>query len=410
MNFPFFIAKRYLVSKKSHNAINIISGISVVAITIGTAALVIILSALNGLTGLVESLYNSFDADIRITIAEGKTFDPNSLEFQSLKKIKGVKYFTEVIEENALLKYNDQQSLATIKGVSPEFVNATRFDTLVQNGTFDLKRNGVDHAVLGIGVAYLLNVNMGDMYSPLSVYAPKRGNVTSINPEDAFNEERAYVSGIFSINDDFDKRYVIVPIDFARRLLDYKTEVSAIELALEPKANVKKIKEEVKAAIGDKFVVKDRYEQNELLFKTLKSEKLWTFIILVFILVIATFNVIGSLTMLIVEKKKDITILWNMGADLQQIRKIFLMEGMMITFLGALAGLVLGLIICWMQIQFKMVRFSEGYVVDAYPIRIQLSDLGLILLVVMLIGLFAAWYPVRVFTRRHLGAMANEES
>lgn len=410
MNFSFFIAKRYLVSKKSHNAINIISLISVLAISIGTAALVIILSALNGLTGLVESLYNSFDADIRITIAEGKTFDPNTPAFDSLKKIEGVKYYTEVLEENALLKYGDQQSLATIKGVGEDFVKATRFDTLVREGHFILRHNNQDYAVLGIGVSYLLNVSVSDFYTPLSVYAPKRGNVTSINPEDAFNEEKAYVAGIFSINDDFDKRYALVSIDFARRLLDYDNEVSSIELGLDPKANAQKVYGQVQAILGDKFVVKDRYQQNELLFKTLKSEKLWTFIILVFILVIATFNVIGSLTMLIVEKQKDITILWNMGADIKQIRKIFLVEGLMITFIGALSGLVLGLLVCWLQIQFQLVRFSEGYVVDAYPIKIQLTDLGLILIAVMLIGLFAAWYPVRVFTRRHLGAMANAES
>jgi lipoprotein-releasing system permease protein len=410
LNFSFYIAKRYLISKKSHNAINIISSISVLAISIGTAALVIILSALNGLTGLVESLYNSFDADVRITVAEGKVFDPKAPAFAQLKNVKGVKFYTEVLEENALLKYNDFQCLATIKGVGPEFVNMTHFDTLVREGSYTLYAGNADHAVLGIGLAYTLNVNLGDLSSPLSVYAPKRGNVTSINPEDAFNEEKAMVAGIFSINDDFDKRYALVPLDFARRLLDYTNEVSAVELSLVPGAKADDVQEEIQQLLGDKYVVKNRYQQNELLFKTLKSEKLWTFIILVFILVIATFNVIGSLTMLIVEKKKDIGILWNMGADIKLIRRIFLVEGMLITLIGALIGLALGLIICWLQIQFKLVRFSEGYVVDSYPVIIQLSDLGLILLVVMLIGLFSAWYPVRVFTKRHLGSMVNEES
>lgn len=408
MNFSFFIAKRYLVSKKSHNAINIISFISVLAISIGTAALVIILSALNGLTGLVESLYNSFDADIRIVVAEGKVFNPDTADFDAVKKVKGVKYYTEVLEENVLLKYQDVQSIATIKGVGPEFGRMTRFDTLVREGEYKLHDRNVDMAVLGIGVGYTLNVNTSDMYTPLTVFSPKRGEIRPT--EDAFNEEKAYVSGIFSINDDFDKKYVLVSIDFARRLLEYTNEVSSIELSLEPGAKPDKVKEEVQRILGDKFVVKDRFEQNELLFRTLKSEKLWTFIILVFILIIATFNVIGSLTMLIVEKKKDIGILWNMGADIKLIRRIFLVEGLMITFIGALAGLLLGLLICWLQIQFKLVRFSEGYVVDSYPISVQLSDLGMIILVVMLIGLFAAWYPVRVFTKRHLGAIVNAES
>jgi ABC-type lipoprotein release transport system permease subunit len=408
VNFSFYIAKRYLISKKSHNAINIISAISVLAISIGTAALVIILSALNGLTGLVESLYNSFDADIRIVVAEGKVFDPTSPGFSEIKKIKGVKYYTEVLEENVLLKYQDVQSIATIKGVGPEFGQMTRFDTLVREGEYKLRDRNVDMAVLGIGVGYTLNVNTSDMYTPLTVLSPKRGEIGPT--EDAFNEEKTYVAGIFSINDDFDKRYALVSIEFARKLLEYTNEVSAIELSLEPGAKAGNVKEEVQRILGDKYVVKDRFEQNELLFRTLKSEKLWTFIILVFILIIATFNVIGSLTMLIVEKKKDIGILWNMGADIKLIRRIFLVEGLMITLIGALTGLLLGLIICWLQIEFKLVRFSEGYVVDSYPIAVQLSDLGMIMLVVMLIGLFAAWYPVRVFTKRHLGAMANAES
>lgn len=402
MNLPFFIAKRYLISKKSTNAINIISGISVLGICIGTMALVIVLSAFNGLSSLVETLYNSFDSDIQITVARGKTFDPNSAEIQSLKKIKGIHYFGEVIEENALLKYNDQQCLATVKGVEPDFERMTHFDTLVKEGNFFLKNADRNYVVIGKGISYMLNAGPNDASSPLAIYAPRRGLSSSINPEDAFNSKFAYISGIFSINDEFDFKYIVVSIDFARELLDYKNEVSSLEIDLNPSIDKDVIQQKIQNILGDKYIVKNRYQQNELLFKTLKSEKLWTFIILIFILIIATFNVIGSLTMLIIEKKKDISVLWNLGADIKLIRKIFLIEGMLITFIGAFLGLVLGTLVCWLQIHYGLIRFNEGYVVEVYPIKMNPIDFVLILSAVMLIGLFAAWYPVKVFTKRHL--------
>jgi lipoprotein-releasing system permease protein len=401
MNLPFFIAKRYLVSKKSHNAINIISIISVLAISLGTMALVIVLSGMNGLTGLVRSLYNAFDPDIMITSVNSKTFDPNSSQLQSVRKLKDVAYFSQALEENALLKYGDQQCLATIKGVSREFSSMTRFDTLIYEGSFTLEKSGQSFAVIGIGLGYLLNARANDLFTPVSVYAPKRGRSSSINPEDGFNKKITYISGIFTINDDFDKRYAIVPLKFAQELLGYENQVSAIEIGLKKGSSSDRVQEEIKAILGKNFEVKNRYEQNEILFKTLKSEKLWTFIILIFILIIATFNVIGSLTMLIIEKKKDISILWNMGMDIQQIRKVFLLEGMLITFIGAATGLIMGIVICWAQIEFHLVKFDEGYVVDAYPVKMEPSDFLMIMLIVLTIGLFAAWYPVRVFTRKY---------
>jgi len=402
LNLPLFIAKRYLISKKSHNAINIISAVSVFGVCIGTMALIIVLSAFNGLSKLVESLYNSFDPDIEISLSHGKAFDPNTSELQSLKQLKGVIYFTEVMEENVLLKYNDQQCLATLKGVGENFIRMSHVDTLVKEGQCVLTEGTQHYAVIGKGISYLLNAKINDPFSPLSIYAPKRGISTSINPEDAFNKKNVSVSGIFSINDDFDYKYVILPIDLTRELLDYKTEVSAIDLTLEKGVDQEKILEQVKQQLGDKYQVKNRYQQNELLFKTLKSEKLWTFLILVFILIIATFNVIGSLSMLIIEKKKDITTLWYLGADIGLVRKIFLIEGLLITFAGAALGLILGTLTCWIQIHFKLIRFNEGYVVNAYPVDMQFIDFVWILIVVMLIGFFAAWYPVRIFTRRHL--------
>jgi lipoprotein-releasing system permease protein len=399
LNLPFFIAKRYLVSKKSHNAINIISGISVAGVCIGTMALVIVLSAFNGLSDLVQSLYNSFDPDIEITVKHGKTFDPNSAEIQSLKKINGIAYYTEVMEGNALLKFNDKQCIATVKGVSSDFQKMSGFDTLVNDGIFNIQKNNI---VMGKGISYVLQTGPNDMFNPISIFAPKRGNTNSINPEDGLNELKAYSSGLFSINDEFDYKYVIMNIDKAREVLDYTTEVTSVELKIKPGSGNEQVEQQIRLVLGDKYEIKNREQQNAMLNKTLKSEKLWTFIILVFILIVATFNVIGSLTMLIIEKKKDITILHNMGADGKLIRRIFLIEGMLITLIGAFSGLLLGAGICWIQIKFSLVKLTEGYVVDAYPIQMQAMDILMILGAVILIGFLAAWYPVRVFTKKHL--------
>ncbi len=372
-------------------------------VCIGTMALIIVLSAFNGLSDLVQSLYNSFDPDISITIKQGKTFDPNAAEFQSLKNIAGIANYTEVMEGNALLKFNDKQCIATIKGVGREFRKMSGFDTLIHNGVFNLEKSNI---LIGKGIGNVLQTGPKELFSPISVYAPKRGNINSINPEDGMNELKVFVSGAFTINDEFDYKYAVMNIDNARKLLDYKNEVTSIELKFKPDADKEKVQQQLISVLGNKYEVKNREQQNAMLYKTLKSEKLWTFLILVFILIIATFNVIGSLTMLIIEKKKDITILNNMGADITLIRRIFLLEGLMITLLGALFGLILGLFVCWLQIKFSLVKLSQGYVVDAYPIKIHTMDILLILGVVLLIGFVSAWYPVRLFTKKHLVRIA----
>src|ERR1035437_3249725 len=405
MNLSLFIAKRYLISKKSHNAINIITFISVAGVCIGTMALVIVLSAFNGISDLVFGLYNTFDPDIKITPKEGKTFLIDPLSAEKIKKMDGVAYYTEVLQENALLKYDDKQVIATIKGVSENFAKMTRLDTVIREGEFLLHHDSIDYAVLGYGIAKRLNISLTDFMHPLEIYVPKRGNQSYLNPEDAFLIRSVEVSGIFSLNDDFDYRYAIIPLSLARELLNRKNELSAIELGIKPGADVNEIKKEImgllRSARNDvQFDVKSRFEQNEVLFKTINSEKWWTFLILAFILVIATFNVIGSLTMLIIEKKKDIQTLMFLGADKNLIRKIFMREGLMITLTGAFSGLLLGLLICWIQMKFKLVPFSEGFVVDSYPVKIIPMDLAMVFATVLLIGFFAAWYPVRIFTRR----------
>lgn len=407
MNLSLFIAKRYLISKKSHNAINIISGVALGGIAIGTMALIIVLSAFNGISDLVKSLYNSFGADIEITAAKGKTFTPIGPKFDSIRHMKDVKYFDETMQDKALLKYGDQQVLAYIKGVGDDFAPMTHFDTLIRKGKYYLKGGDVYYGDLGMGVADKLGMNSSDENSTtISCYAPKRGLENgSVNPEDAITQMHLYRSGIFSINDDFDSRYIIVSIDFARQLFDYTDKsVTSIEIGLAQPSAADKIQEKLKSILGNDFVVKNRFEQNELLFKTLKSEKLWTFIILAFILIIATFNIVGSLSMLIIDKQKDIAILHNMGAEIKSVQKIFMYEGVLITVLGAAIGLILGTLICLIQIHFKLVTMAGNFVVDAYPVSIQLSDYVSILACVLVIGLIASWYPVRVFTARKIAA------
>jgi lipoprotein-releasing system permease protein len=401
LNLPFFIARRYLVSKKSNNAINIISWISVIAIAIGTAALVIILSFMNGLTGLVQSLYNSFDPDIEVTYVKGKNFIPSEDKLQQIKNIKGVKYICFSIEDIALLKYGNKQTVATVKGVSGDFFKMTRFDTMIYEGNKVLKTKNTNFAIVGKGIAYQLSANIKDFITPLVLYSPRRGKTGGINLAESYNEEQVTPGSYFSINDEFDYKYVVVDLEVARTLFDYEKEISSLEIGLENVSYSADVTDEMKKLMGADFQVKNRFQQNKALFSTLETEKLWTFVILVFILIVATFNIIGALTMLIIEKKKDIITLANIGADASFIRKIFMTEGVLITFIGALIGLLIGFLFCYGQTQFKWVTFDEGFVTDAYPVDVQLKDFLMILGAVFLIGSIAAWFPVRFFTKEN---------
>ena len=399
-----FIAKRYLISKKSHNAINIISAISVGGICIGSAAMVIVLSALNGITALVLSLYNTFDPDLKIIPAAGKTFAIEESFLQKIRSNPSVTNFSLVIEEKGLLKYDEKQTIVTLKGVDTKFKDLCRFDTVITAGQYVLEGDsGMPMAVIGGGIARKLDILLdasGFSY-PVHLYIPKKENTAALSPEDAFNTGIAYPSGIFSLNDDFDYKYVILPLSYMQDLLGKENEVSAVELSLKPGANADEIASVLQPKLGNSFQVKTRFQLNEVLFKTLRSEKWWTFLILAFILLIGTFNVIGSLTMLIIEKKKDIGILTNMGADRSLIRNIFMKEGFFITFIGAVSGIALGLFVCWLQLQFKLIPFSEGFVVDSYPVKIVVADILFIFVTVMCIGFAAAWYPVRLFTKKY---------
>ena len=404
MNLPLFIARRYLISKKSHNAINIISGVALGGIAIGTMALIIVLSVFNGLSALVKSMYNSFGADIRITAVKGKTFQPIGTKFDSIRHFKDVKYYNEVMQDKALLIYNDKQSGVILKGVSNTFEPMMQFDTLIHDGTFTLQKGGLDYGVFGRGIAHQLDIGVSNAdYYSVACYAPKRGLQSSPNPTDAITEKHLFPAGTFSINEDFDVHYAIVSINFARALFDYQdSSVTSLEIGLAKGANMDEVKGKIKNMLGSDFAVKDRFEQNEIVFKTLKSEKLWTFIILIFILIIATFNIVGSLSMLILDKEKDIDILWKMGVDISSVQKIFLYEGLLITLIGTCLGILLGTIICMIEIYFKVVGIGQGFVVDAYPVKLQLMDYLYIFISVLTIGFFSSWYPVRAFASQRV--------
>jgi len=405
VNLPFYISKRYLVSKKTQNAINIISGISVFGVAVGTMALIVILSVFNGFDELIKSLYSTFDPEIKITLSEGKTFSPSLPAFSEVRNHENVQYFSEVLEENVLLRYGERQYIATMKGVDDEFVNLTGIDTMIVEGEFKLKDKNMPYAVIGQGVAYYLGVGL-TFLNPINIYSIKRTGNISMNPEQAINRKFIFPSGIFSIEQEHNTRYIIVPIFFARDLLGYQDEVTAIELKLQPGVNAELLQNEIIQILGDEFLVQNRNEQNALFYRIMKSEKWAIFFILTFILIIASFNIIGSLTMLILDKKEDIRTLRNLGASDILIRRIFLMEGWMISIVGAISGLLIGSLIAWLQARFGLIKLSGSgsFIIDAYPVVYKFLDVLKVFFTVLFIGFLAAWYPVKYISKKFLNS------
>lgn len=403
MNFSFFIAKRYFFAKKSHNAINVISGISLAGVTVGTMALIIILSVFNGFDSLIRSLFNSFDPDIKLTLVEGKTFVPNDIILKKISQVNGVSCFAKVIEENALLQYGDKIYIATIKGVDENYKATSGVDSMIVDGSFTLQNKKEQFAVVGQGIAYYLQIGL-KFINPLIVNIPRKSATISMNPENLYNHNYIYPSGVFAIEADQDSKFVIVPIKFAQNLLDDTLSISALEIKLKKTADTKKVQLSIQDLVGRKYKLQNRYEQKQVFYRIMKYEKWAIFMILTFILMIASFNIIGSLSMLIIEKKKDIGTLNSLGADRQLIRRIFLFEGTMISIFGAILGLIIGLCICLLQIKYGFVKLqgSGSFIINSYPVSIKATDILLIFVTVLLIGYIAAWYPVRYIIKRYL--------
>ena len=403
MNLSFYIAKRYLFSKKRTNLINIISAISAAGMAIGTMGLIIGLSGFNGFDSLIKSLFSSFDADLKITLVEGKSFSADNILFNEIRHHKDVVFFSEVVEDNALLRNDNRQVLATVKGVSDDYIQMTGLDSMIVEGKFKLKEDDKQYAVLGQGVAYFLSVGL-NLMNPIDIYVPQKGRKSGSSIEGSFNQGFIYPSGVFSVQQEIDSRYIIVPIAFARELFEIAGKVNSVELKLRNGADDRQVQEMISTKLGSRFVVKNRYQQHDYLYKTMQGEKYAVYLILILILIIASFNIVGSLTMLIIDKKEDIAILQSMGADKVLVRNIFLFEGWSVSLLGAVIGTFIGIAICQAQITYGFVKLQGGgsFIIDSYPMKIIPLDILLIFCSVVLIGFLAAWLPVKYISGKFI--------
>lgn len=403
MNLSFYIARRYLFSKKSHNAINIISMISVCGVVLATVAMVCALSVFNGFDRLVAMMFGNLDPEIKITAVQGKVFDPSASEIMKVKEMSEIAFVGEVLQDNAMIRFQGRQELGVVKGVDSVYLHIATVEEALTDGRFALREDVVDHATLGIGLAFKLGARSGFL-SPLEIYAPKRDvKVNPANPAASLEVAYAYISGRFRIDQAvYDDSYMIVPIELARSLFRYEKEVSALEIKLADGADVNGVKKRIRQLLGDSYRVMDRYEQQEDAFRMMQIEKAMTFLILCFILVIALFNLVGSLSMLMNEKEGDVQTLRNLGADNNLIKRIFLYEGWMISGFGVVIGIVIGLILCFLQIQFGLIRLGDSgaFVIDAYPVHVLFGDLVLIFVTVVSIGFLASWYPVRQLSKK----------
>lgn len=403
MNLSLFIAKRYLVAKKSHNLINIITLISVVGVGVGAFALIVVLSVFNGFEKVITEMVTAVSPDFIVEPNQGKYFDEQSIDLKSLAAVIGVKYTVKVIEEDALFRYNDKQHIGKLKGVSENYQAIGIFDSLMMSGEFLLENGSSRYAVAGAGVRWYLGLNIRNPAALLTVYVPKRGDPSSFSFEDAFNYRSVSVSGVFNSKQEMDETYVIVPLSFASDLLERNHEYTSIEIFTEGTINPESIQANVESVVGDKFEVKNSYQQQETLYKIMRSEKWAIFFILTFILILAIFNVIGSLTMLIVDKKKDIGILRKLGATPLLVKKLFLTEGILITLAGGLLGLVLGIMVVLVQQYFGVLKLGNeagNFIIDAYPVDLKWIDVAKVFAVVFVIGWLSSVYTVRLIIKR----------
>lgn len=405
MKLAFDIARRYLIAKKSQNIINVISMISVMGVVTGSMALLVVLSVFNGLHDFIGNLYGAFDPDLKVVPATGKVMSLDSLNKAALENVEGVLNITELLEDQALLKFDKRQMPGVILGVDSVFNKVCGVDSIIIDGSFSLQEKGENRGVLGSILADQMAIRL-NFVSPLVIYVPKRTSaINMMSPQNAFQTEYLQPTGVFEVKQqEYDGKYVLVNIQQARRLFEYKEDVvSALGISVDPAYSLSKVQDQIQEITGSHTLVLDKEQQHESFYKMMKVEKLMAFLILSFILVIAAFNIIGTLSMLIFEKKESIFTLKNMGADKQLITRIFLIEGWLISLMGVFVGLMLGVVLVVIQQQFGLVRFqgTGTFITDAYPVKLNIGDILLVLVTVSTIGFLAAWYPVKVIVKRY---------
>ncbi|MDO9510168.1 MAG: FtsX-like permease family protein [Bacteroidales bacterium] len=402
MKFPLYIASRYFKGGKSWNIIHWVSLVSLLGVSTGTAALIIVLSVFNGFEDIIRNLYNTFDPELKITLVQGKSFSTDSIPILAIRNIDGVLAAVEVIEEKVLMKYREKQYISTLKGLSADFEKVKRIDSMMIDGSFYLGDSLRDFIIPGAGVAYYLSVGLNDPTHPIELYSPSRRKGGMTNIAEAFNRADAFPSGIFSIQQDFDLNYTLAPISLAEKLTGYENRITSVEVYFIKEQNARLIKQKIQDLCGNQYVVSDRDEQQKDLVKIMKTEKWAIFIILTFILIIASFNVISSLSMIILDKRKDIAILLSMGAGIKKVQQIFLFEGLLISLGGAILGLMIGGIIAWAQQTYGFVSLQTAggsFVIDKYPVRLDAFHFLAVFLVVTGIGFIAAWLPARSISK-----------
>ncbi len=409
MNFPFYIARRYLFSKKSTHAINVISAISAVGVAVATMALIVTLSVFNGFHDLVATFFTSFDPQIEVVPAQGKTAPADDPVLQKIRQMPQVEVATECLKDQALAIYRGKQTMVTLMGVDNSFEQMSRIDEILYGeGAFILHAANLNFGIVGARLAETLGMN-ANWDGSLLIYAPRKtGQLDMANPSDGFVVDSLISPGsVFMVKQGkYDRDHVLAPISFARSLFEQQGMLSSLQIRLKNGSDLNEVKNEMKTIAGDKYRVLDRYEQQEDTFRIMKVEKFIAYIFLTFILIVASFNIIGSISMLIIDKKNDVVTLRNLGATDKQIKRIFLFEGRLISFLGAMAGLLLGLLLCWLQQQFGLVALGQSsgtFVVDAYPVSVHPEDVVAVFVTVVVVGFLAVWYPVRYFSRRLIG-------
>ncbi len=407
MNFPFYIARRYLLSKKSHNAINIISGISVCGVSLATLALVCTLSVFNGFQDLVATFFTAFDPELKITAAKGKLIDSEDSRLLQLKELPQIEVYSLSLEDNVMVQYGEKQAMATLKGIEDNFDQLTPIDSILYGqGNLLLHDEVANYAIPGIQLMSTLGCGIRFL-DPLEIYAPRRGaKVNLANPSTAFVTGDLFSSGlVFAVNQEkYDASYILTSLQFARKIFQTTTGTTAVNLKLKAGTNTDAVKKEIQKQLGDDFRVQNRYEQQADTYRIMEIEKFISYLFLTFILMIACFNVIGSLSMLIIDKRDDVVTLRNLGASDKQITRIFLFEGRLISFAGASIGVVLGLTLCWLQQEYGLISLgnSGSFIVNAYPVSVHAADVAIVFVTVLAVGFLSVWYPVRYLSKRLL--------